>query len=155
MTSPASSQDEAWMGEALALAREAAEAGEVPVGAIVIVEGRIVGRGRNRMADRGDPRGHAEMEAIDEARAFSGSARLDGATLVATLEPCPMCAGAIVLTRCARIVFGAWDPRLGAAGSRWDVPGQSPVGETRVRAGVRAEECAELLSRWFQSHRER
>ncbi len=149
-----SPDDEAWMAEALVLAREAAEAGEVPVGALVVAGGgRVVGRGRNRMVERRDPRAHAEMEAIDAARLELGSARLDGATLVATLEPCPMCAGAIVLARVSRVVFGAWDPRLGACGSRWDVPGGSPLGDVLVRSGVRGEACGALLAAWFRERR--
>jgi tRNA(adenine34) deaminase len=147
--------DDAWMDTAIALAREAASAGEVPVGAVIVAGDRIVGRGRNRMVERGDPRAHAEMEAIDDARRATGSARLDGATLVVTLEPCPMCAGAIMLSRIARVVFGAWDPRLGAAGSRWSLLDGSPLGDVRVRSGVEEKAAGELLAAWFREHRER
>jgi tRNA(adenine34) deaminase len=151
----ADEQDHAWMNVALELAREAGDAGEVPVGAIVVHDGAIVGRGRNRMVERADPRAHAEMEALDDARRALGSARLDAATLIVTLEPCPMCSGAIVLARIRRVVFGAWDPRLGAAGSRWSLFDSNPLGDVRVRGGVREEEASSLLQAWFQSHRER
>ena len=142
------------MEEALALAEESAGAGEVPVGAVIVRAGRVIGRGRNRMRERGDPRAHAEMEAIEEARALTGSARLDGDTLYVTLEPCPMCAGAIVLARIGRVVFGAWDPRLGACGSQWDVPGAGILGDVRVRPEVLAGRCSSLLSEWFSGRRD-
>ena len=146
-------RDEAWMEEALRLAAEAAEDGEVPVGAVVILSDRIVGRGRNRMRERSDPRAHAEMEAIDEARAKVANGRLDGGTLVVTLEPCPLCAGAVLLTRLARVVFGAWDPRMGAAGSRFDILGAGVLADVRVRSGVLPEQCSSLLSDWFRRTR--
>jgi len=148
------STDENWMAVALDLAREAAAAGEVPVGAVIVMGGKLVARGRNRMEERRDPRAHAEMEAITNAGESLGSARLDGATLYVTLEPCPQCAGAILLTRVARVVFGAWDPRLGACGSRWSLLDANPLGDVRVRAGVREEECGALLKEWFREHRE-
>ena len=148
------SDDETWMDAALELAREAAAAGEVPVGAVIVIGGKVVGRGRNRMNERSDPRAHAEMEAIASTRESLGSARLDGATLYVTLEPCPQCAGAILLTRIARVVFGAWDARLGACGSRWSLLDANPLGEVRVRAGVREEESGTLLKEWFREHRE-
>jgi tRNA(adenine34) deaminase len=145
--------DEAFMEEALELAREAAAAGEVPVGAVIVRAGRVVGRGRNRMRETGDPRAHAEIEAITSAREGTGSARLDGDTLYVTLEPCPQCAGAIVLTRLGRVVFGAWDPRMGACGSRFDVPGAGILGEVRVRPEVLRDPCSSLLSGWFAAER--
>jgi tRNA(adenine34) deaminase len=148
------SMDEAWMDTALALAREAAAAGEVPVGAVIVIDEKMVARGRNRMRERSDPRAHAEMEAISNTRESMGSARLDGATLYVTLEPCPQCAGAILLTRVARVVFGAWDARLGACGSRWSLLDANPLGDVRVRAGVREDECGALLKEWFREHRE-
>jgi tRNA(adenine34) deaminase len=141
------------MEEALRLAEEAGRAGEVPVGAVVVVRGEIAGRGRNRMLEKGDPRAHAEMEAIDAARAGGAGGRLDGGTLVVTLEPCPLCAGAIVLTRLSRVVFGAWDPRLGAAGSRFDVLGAGILGDVRVRPEVLQDRCSSLLSDWFREQR--
>jgi tRNA(adenine34) deaminase len=142
------------MDAALELAREAAAVGEVPVGAVIVIDEKVVGHGRNRMKETSDPRAHAEIEAISNARESLGTARLDGATLYVTLEPCPQCAGAIVLTRIARIVFGAWDARLGACGSRWSVLDANPLGEVRVRAGVREEESGALLKDWFRDHRE-
>jgi tRNA(adenine34) deaminase len=142
------------MAEAIRLAEEAGEAGEVPVGAVLVREGALLGRGRNRMREKADPRAHAEIEAIDAARRRVGSARLDAATLVVTLEPCPMCAGAIVLARVARVVFGAWDPRLGAAGSQFDVLGAGLLGEVLVRPGVLEERCSTMLSEWFRRRRE-
>ncbi len=151
----ADERDASWMEEALRLAREAGEAGEVPVGAVVVQGGAIVGRGRNRMIERADPRAHAEMDAMDDARRAGGTARLDGATLVVTLEPCAMCAGAIVLARIARVVFGAWDPRLGAAGSRWSLFDTSPLSDVRVRGGVLDKAASNLLQSWFQLQRER
>jgi tRNA(adenine34) deaminase len=141
------------MEEALRLAEEAGRAGEVPVGAVVVLGGEVAGRGRNRMRERGDPRAHAEMEAIDAARAGSPGGRLDGGTLVVTLEPCPLCAGAILLTRLSRVVFGAWDPRLGAAGSRFDVLGAGILGDVRVRPEVLPDRCSSLLSAWFREQR--
>ena len=142
------------MREALRLAVEAGEAGEVPVGALVADGERIVARGRNRMRERSDPRAHAEMEAISAAREAVGTARLDGLTLVATLEPCPLCAGAILLSRIGRVVFGAWDSRLGACGSRFDVLGSGVLGDVRVKPEVLEEECSSLLSDWFRRQRE-
>jgi tRNA(adenine34) deaminase len=142
------------MERALDLAREAGEAGEVPVGAIVVRGDRLVGSGRNRMREAADPRAHAEMEAVSAARRTLGTARLDGHTLYVTLEPCPMCAGALVLARLERIVFGAWDLRLGACGSQWDVPGAGVLGDVRVRPEVLQEQCSVLLSSWFERHRQ-
>jgi tRNA(adenine34) deaminase len=141
------------MEQALELAREAGAAGEVPVGAVIVRGDRMIGRGRNRMQVTGDPRAHAEMEAIAAARTLTGSARLDGDTLYVTLEPCPQCAGAIVLTRIGRVVFGAWDPRLGACGSRFDVLGSGLLGDVRVRPEVLRDRCSSLLSEWFASER--
>jgi tRNA(adenine34) deaminase len=148
------SVDDKWMAAALDLAREAAAAAEVPVGAVIVMNEQIVGRGRNRMMERSDPRAHAEMEAISDARTNAGGARLDGATLYVTLEPCLQCAGAIVLTRIARVVLGAWDARLGACGSRWSILEGNPLGDVRVRAGVCEAECGALLKEWFRTHRE-
>jgi len=125
----------------------------VPVGAVVVRGGELVASGRNRMRERADPRAHAEMEAISAAREAAGSARLDGHTLYVTLEPCPMCAGAIVLTRMERVVFGAWDPRLGACGSQFDLPGAGILGDVRVRPEVLLEPCSALLSGWFEERR--
>ncbi|MFN8176630.1 MAG: nucleoside deaminase [bacterium] len=156
MTSSAgASRDEAWMEQALELAREAAEAREVPVGALVVHGDRVVGRGRNRMRELAEPRAHAEMEAISGARAEVGTGRLDGGTLYVTLEPCPQCAGAILLARISRVVFGAWDPRLGACGSRFDVLGAGLLGDVRVRPEVLQDRCSSLLTAWFAEERGR
>lgn len=143
------------MEEAIRLATEAGAAGEVPVGAVVVSGSEVLGRGRNRMVERADPRAHAEMLAIDEARERSGGARLDGATLYVTLEPCPQCAGAILLVRIARVVFGAWDPRLGAAGSQFDLLSSGILGDIRIRPDVLADQCSSLLSEWFRAERRR
>jgi tRNA(adenine34) deaminase len=147
--------DETWMEEAIQLAIEAGSAGEVPVGAVVVSEGVVLGRGRNRMVERSDPRAHAEMVAIDDARERSGKARLDGATLYVTLEPCPQCAGAILLVRFARVVFGAWDSRLGAAGSQFDLLSSGVLGDIRIRPEVLSDRCSSLLSEWFRAERRR
>lgn len=141
------------MEEALRLARQSGDAGEVPVGAVIVRDGGIVGRGRNRMRERGDPRAHAEMEAMDAARARSPGGRLDGATLYVTLEPCPLCAGAILLVRISRVVFGAWDPRMGAVGSRFDILGAGVLGDVRVRPEVLPDRCSSLISDWFREQR--
>jgi tRNA(adenine34) deaminase len=153
--SAGSNPDEAWMEHALRLAGEAAQAGEVPVGAVIVHGDRIVGSGRNRMREKADPRAHAEMEAISRAREELGHGRLDGHTLYVTLEPCPQCAGAILLVRISRVVFGAWDPRLGAGGSCFDVLGAGSLGDVRVRAEVLRDRCSSLLTDWFAEERNR
>ncbi len=110
------------MRRALALAERAAEAGDVPVGALVVsASGEVLGEGWNLREADGDPTAHAEVVAIRAAASRLGTWRLEGCTLVVTMEPCPMCAGAVVLSRVARVVLGAWDPKLGACGSVWDV----------------------------------
>ncbi|HEX2704945.1 MAG TPA: nucleoside deaminase, partial [Candidatus Lustribacter sp.] len=116
-----SSYDE-WMGMALALASGAGAAGDVPVGAVVVsAAGEVIGQGANCREALADPTGHAEVVALREGARHTGSWRLTGATLVVTLEPCVMCAGALVLARVARVVIGAWDPKAGACGSVWDL----------------------------------
>src|SRR4051794_31404101 len=113
---------------ALDQARGATASGDVPVGAVVVdPTGAVVGAGRNRREADGDPTAHAEVLALREAARATGSWRLDGHTLVVTLEPCPMCAGAIVLARVARVVLGAWDPKAGAAGAGWGIVRDRPV----------------------------
>jgi len=145
--------DEA-MNEALRLAREAAAAGEVPVGAVALFEGGIVGRGLNRRESRRDPTAHAELLAIQEAARALGRWRLGGVTLVATLEPCAMCCGAMVLARIDRLVYGAADPKAGAVGSLMDLS-QDPRLNHRfpVERGLRADECGELLRSFFKERR--
>ncbi len=142
------------MGEALALARKAAEAGEVPVGAVAVFEGRIVGRGANARESARDPTAHAELAAIQEAARALGRWRLAGVALYATLEPCAMCAGAMVLARIDRLVYGAADPKAGAVGSLMDLS-QDPRLNHRfpVERGVRAEECGAVLRAFFEARR--
>lgn len=145
----------AWLGDALALAAAAAGSDDVPVGAVVIgADGVVIGRGRNVREEVGDPTGHAEIIALRDAAAAVGSWRLDGATLVVTLEPCVMCAGAAMAARVERIVFGAWDPKAGACGSVWDLT-RDPLATHRVdiMGGVRAEEAAALLVEFFERKR--
>ena len=142
------------MREALALAREAGERGEVPVGAVALFEGRIVGRGANARESAKDPTAHAELLAIQEAARTLGRWRLAGVTLVVTLEPCAMCAGAMVLARIDRLVYGATDPKAGAVGSLMDLS-QDPRLNHRfpVERGVLADEAGELLRAFFRARR--
>ncbi len=142
------------MEEALALAREAAAAGEVPVGAVALFEGRIVGRGRNRREEDRDPTAHAELLALQEASRALSRWRLTGVTLVVTLEPCAMCAGAMVLGRIERLVYGAADPKAGAVGSLLDLS-QDPRLNHRfpVEGGLLGEACGEVLRAFFRQRR--
>jgi tRNA(adenine34) deaminase len=142
------------MGEALALAREAAAIGEVPVGAVALHEGAIVGRGANRRETLRDPTAHAELLAIQDAARTLGRWRLTGVTLVVTLEPCAMCAGALVLARVDRLVYGAADPKAGAVGSLLDLSQDPPLNHRfPVERGVRADECGALLREFFRARR--
>jgi tRNA(adenine34) deaminase len=145
---------EAFLREALALAREAEEAGEVPVGAVVVVAERIVGRGRNSPISTNDPTAHAEILALREAARSIGNYRLEGATLYSTLEPCVMCAGALVHARVARLVFGARDLRFGGVRSKFQIA-DSDVLNHRVEIveGVLGPECADLIRRFFEGRR--
>ena len=139
------------MSHALELARAAGEAGEVPVGAVVVVGGRIVGAAGNRREATGDPTAHAEILALREAAALLGSWRLAGASLLVTVEPCPMCAGAVVLARLERIVFGARDGRAGCAGSVYRIPEDPAFNHfARCDGGLLAEECGALLQKFFR-----
>jgi tRNA(adenine34) deaminase len=142
------------MEEALALARAAGEAGEVPVGAVALFDGAIVGRGANRREDARDPTAHAELLAIQDAASTLGRWRLSGVTLVVTLEPCAMCAGAMVLARIDRLVYGASDPKAGAAGTLMDLS-QDPRLNHRfaVERGLRADACGALLTDFFRRRR--
>ncbi|NHI20231.1 nucleoside deaminase [Phycicoccus endophyticus] len=144
------------MDRALALARRAAAAGDVPVGAVVAgPDGTVLGEGWNVREAHGDPTGHAEVVALRAAAGVLGSWRLEGCDLVVTMEPCPMCAGALVLARVARVVFGGWDPKLGACGSVWDVPRDRRVTHrVEVLGGVREQECARLVRGFFAGHRD-
>ena len=148
------SRDEAWMRRALELAARAADEGEVPVGALVVQGDVVVGEGWNRPIAAHDPTAHAEILALRDAAARAGDYRLGGATLYVTLEPCPMCAAAMAHARIARLVFGAWDPRQGAAGSAFNLVTAAAMNH-RVDAfgGVLSEECGELLRRFFAGRR--
>jgi tRNA(adenine34) deaminase len=143
------------MRAALAEARAALDSGDVPVGAVILdASGTVIARGRNRREADGDPTAHAEIVAIRAAARTVGEWRLDGLTLVVTLEPCTMCAGAITAARLSRVVFGAADPRAGAVGSLWDVVRDqrlAPVPE--VIGEVLADECLNVIRRFFSEHR--
>ena len=143
------------MRAALAEARLASRHDDVPVGAVVVdPDGSIIGRGHNEREARGDPTAHAEVLALREAAVVVGSWRLAGCTLVVTLEPCTMCAGALVLARVDRLVYGAVDPKAGAVGSLWDVVRDPRLNHRpEVVGGVLAEDCAELLRSFFGPHR--
>ncbi len=146
--------DDAWMAEALGDARAAGARGEVPVGAIVVHEDRVIGRGGNAPIARNDPTAHAEIAALREAGATLGNYRLVDCALYVTLEPCAMCAGAIMHARIARLVFGARDPKTGACGSVVDLFAEPRLNHhTTVAAGVRADECGALLSEFFAARR--
>jgi tRNA(adenine34) deaminase len=147
-------QDEAFMREALALALEAASVDEVPVGAVVVIDGEIVGRGFNQPIRRQDPTAHAEIMALRDAAARVGNYRLPGSTLYVTLEPCVMCSGAIMHARVGRVVFGARDPKTGAAGSVVDLYSEARLNHhADIVGGVLAEECGALLSGFFAARR--
>ena len=142
------------MAAALSEARAAGEAGEVPIGAIVLRQGTVIGRGNNRTLRDNDATTHAEMVAIREASRSVGSWRLEGCTLVVTVEPCAMCAGAIVLARLDRVIFGAWDDKAGMVGSLGDLVRHPKLNhQAEVLGGVRAEESAELLRQFFKARR--
>jgi len=142
------------MQEALALAREAAAAGEVPVGAVALHEGRVVGRGRNRREEDADPTAHAELLALQAAARALGRWRLSGVTVVVTLEPCAMCAGAMVLARIDRLVFGASDPKAGAVGSLLDLSRDERLNHRfAVERGLLADACGALLRDFFRARR--
>lgn len=143
-------EHEDYMREALSLAREAAREGEVPVGCVIVKDGEIIGRGRNRREELQRTSSHAEMEAIAQANERLRSWRLDGCTLYVTLEPCPMCAGAIVNARIRRVVFGARDPKAGCFGSVSDFAALPFNHRPEVVGGVLAEACAAELSAFFQ-----
>jgi len=148
------SVDQRFMEAALAEARAAASDGEVPVGAVVAWDGRIIGRGRNRVETTQDPTAHAEILAIGAASQTVKSWRLDEGTLYVTLEPCHMCAGAIVLARIPRLVYGARDPKAGACGSLSMVVQDMRLNHrAEVQPGIMAEECGALLENFFRTKR--
>jgi tRNA(adenine34) deaminase len=147
-------EGERWMREALALARVAQARGEVPVGAIVVRDGEIVGRGGNAPVAANDPTAHAEITALRDAARALGNYRLPGCDIYVTLEPCVMCAGAIMHARIRRLVFGARDPKTGACGSVVDVFGERLLNhQTTVTGGLAGDECGELLSAFFAARR--
>jgi tRNA(adenine34) deaminase len=144
-----------WMRLALQEARAAQDAGEVPVGAVVCdAEGAVLASDHNRRETDSDPTAHAEIKVLRHAAAQLGNWRLTGCTLVVTLEPCTMCAGALVLARVSRVVYGATDPKGGAVGSLWDVVRDRRLNHRpEVVSGVLAEECGQLLQAWFGGRR--
>lgn len=146
--------DDELMALAIEEAKAAAEHGDVPVGAVVAIDGEVVARRHNERELTNDPTAHAEVLAIRDAARAVGSWRLDGATIVVTLEPCPMCAGAILNSRMARVVFGAADMKAGATGSLYHLGSDPRLNhEFETTHGVRAEECAALLSDFFAARR--
>ncbi len=148
--------DETYMRKALVMAREAFVAGEVPIGAVAVCEGVVLGRGRNRTESLHDPTAHAEMEAITAATNALGDKRLEGVTLYVTLEPCTMCAGALVLARVDRVVYGAADPKAGACGSLARVHDDPRLNhQFQVTSGVLEEECSAMLKVFFKQLRQR
>jgi tRNA(adenine34) deaminase len=151
---PPAGTHERMMALALAEAEAAAAHDDVPIGAVVVVGGEVVAAGHNRREVDADPTAHAEILALRAAARARGSWRLDGATLYVTLEPCAMCAGALVLARVDRVVFGADDPKAGAVGALWDIP-RDPRLNHRVEVvrGVRGGECSRLLKEFFAARR--
>ena len=143
------------MDQAIAIAREATATGDVPVGAIVVdKDGVIIGTGSNEREAKNDPTAHAEIVAIRNATSKIENSRLDGCTLIVTLEPCAMCAGAIAQSRISNLIFGAWDEKAGAVGSVWDViRDPRALYKVNVTAGIRESECAKLLRDFFESQR--
>jgi tRNA(adenine34) deaminase len=147
--------DEFWMEEALRAAQRALESGEVPVGAIVVCRGEIIGRGWNRNITDADPTAHAEIVALRQAAAHLGNHRLGDCELFATIEPCPMCAGALVHSRVKRVIYGADDPKAGAIHSVLQVLNHPKLNHrAEIRGGVLAGRSAELLQSFFIIHRE-
>lgn len=148
------SSDHDFMGEALALAAQAEAAGEVPIGAIVVADGRIVGRGFNQPMASVDPTAHAEILALREAARTLANYRLTGATLYVTVEPCLMCVGAALLARVGRVVYGAPEPKFGALVSLVDVSSLRANHRFEITAGVREAECRERLQSFFRARRD-
>jgi tRNA(adenine34) deaminase len=146
--------DETFMAEALAEARRAAAEGEVPIGAVLVIEGRIAGRGRNARERLRDPTAHAEILALQEAARTLGRWRLTGSTMYATLEPCPMCAGALVNARVDRLVYGVADPKAGAVETLFDIVRDARLNHrVAVSSGVLGEECSAVLREFFRERR--
>lgn len=148
--------DNYWMKKALALANRAEVIGEVPIGALIVKDGMVIGRGFNKRESANDPTAHAEMIAIRAAARKLDAWRLTGSTLYVTLEPCPMCMGAIILARIDRVVFGSLDPKGGAAGSLYDLAKDRLLNHhPLVTAGVMQKECSEILSAFFRNLRKK
>jgi tRNA(adenine34) deaminase len=146
--------DRQFMQEAIEQAKLAANAGEVPVGAVLVRDGQIVSRGFNQPIGNSDPSAHAEMIAMRAAAETAGNYRLPGTTLYVTLEPCTMCAGAMLHARIERVVFGAQDPKTGAAGSVLNVFSEKQINhQTQVEGGILGEECGQLLRKFFKERR--
>jgi tRNA(adenine34) deaminase len=146
--------DDAWMAEALTEAVRAEANDEVPIGAVVVLNDLIIGRGHNRPISQNDPTAHAEMSALREAARTLNNYRLPGTTLYVTVEPCLMCMGALLHARVSRLVFGCYDPKAGAAGSLFNVSNDPRLNhQLEVTAGVRADESREQLQRFFRSKR--
>ena len=151
---PVLDADESMMREAIGEAAAAAADGEVPVGAIVVLNGRIIARGRNRSIRTCDPTAHAEIVALREAAAAAGNYRLTGATVYATVEPCAMCAGALVWARVARLVYGARDPKAGAVHSLFEICTSDTLNHRLdIRDGVLEEDCRALMQEFFRARR--
>jgi tRNA(adenine34) deaminase len=149
-------EDRRWMTAALDEARRAVDDGEVPVGAVVVVDGAVVGRGHNQTETLRDPTAHAEILAIGAACRSLGVPRLTRATIYVTMEPCPMCAGAIVLARIRRLVYGCTDPKAGYAGTLGNIVDDPSLNHrTAVTSGVMSEECSSLVRAFFERVRER
>jgi len=147
-------RDHAWMREALQLAERAGDEGEVPVGAVIVKDGKIIGRGWNRNIGLNDPSAHAEIMAMREAGTMMANYRLTGCSLYVTLEPCPMCAGAMIHARLERIIYGANDPKTGAAGGKFDLlldPAHNHA--PAVAGGCLADECSTRLKSFFRERR--
>lgn len=143
------------MDKAIALAEKAIATGDVPVGAIIVnSDGELIGSGANEREANNDPTAHAEIVAIRNATSYLQNSRLDGCTLVVTLEPCAMCAGAIAQSRISNLIFGAWDEKAGAVGSIWDViRDPRALYKINVTSGIREKECAKLLTQFFEGQR--
>lgn len=153
---PLVKDDHYWMKRALALAKKAETIGEVPIGAILVKDGRIIGRGFNRRESQNDPTAHAETIAIRQAARKLDAWRLTDTTLYVTLEPCPMCMGAIILARIKRVVFGCFDPKGGAAGSLYNLADDSRFNHrVKLSTGIMEKECSEVLSAFFRTLRQK
>ena len=144
---------EFYMSQALELAREAFNAGEIPVGCVVVKDGAVIGRGRNRREERGNAVAHAEIEAIEEACGAMGDWRLDCCTLYVTLEPCPMCSGAIINSRISEIVYGAKEENTGSCGSVINLFEENYGHKPRIYPGVLGDDCALLMKKFFETLR--